>query len=84
MHCQRHDNKAAEGLWTREELTTAQPTVGQRGKAVPMQTLKIKCVWGAYLKEPFGRTLEVPDEMTLGELHDEIQRVLPASVREKF
>ena len=33
-------------------------------------TLTIKCVWGAYLQEPFQRTVEVPDDMTLGELHN--------------
>lgn len=40
-----------------------------------ISTLTIKCVWGAYLKDAFERTLEVPDAMTLGELHDEIQRL---------
>ena len=36
-------------------------------------TLIIKCVEGAYLQEPFERTIEVSDDMTLGELHDTIQ-----------
>jgi hypothetical protein len=36
-------------------------------------TLTIKCVWGAYLQKPFERTIEAPDDMTLGELHDAIQ-----------
>lgn len=36
-------------------------------------TLVIKCVEGAYFEDPFKRTIEVPDDMTLGELHDTIQ-----------
>ncbi len=36
-------------------------------------TLSIKCVWGAYFEQPFERTIEVLDDMTLGELHDAIQ-----------
>ena len=38
-------------------------------------TLNIKCVGGAYLEEPFERTIEVSDEMTLGTLHDTIQEL---------
>ena len=38
-------------------------------------TLIIKCVQGAYLEEPFGRIIEVPDDITLGELHDTIQKL---------
>jgi hypothetical protein len=38
-------------------------------------TLNIKCVGGAYLEEPFERTIEVSDEMTLGSLHDTIQEL---------
>jgi hypothetical protein len=38
-------------------------------------TLIIKCVEGAYLQEPFKRTIEVPDDMTLGELHNTIQEL---------
>ena len=38
-------------------------------------TLNIKCVRGAYLEEPFERTIEVSDEMTLGTLHDTIQEL---------
>ena len=32
-------------------------------------TLSIECVWGAYLKERFLRLVEVPSDMTLGDLH---------------
>jgi hypothetical protein len=32
-------------------------------------TLSIECVWGAYLKERFIRVVEVPSDMTLGDLH---------------
>ncbi|MFH0342554.1 MAG: hypothetical protein ACHBNF_10580 [Chromatiales bacterium] len=38
-------------------------------------TLIIKCVGGAYLQEPFERTIEVPDDMTLGGLHNTIQEL---------
>ncbi len=37
--------------------------------------LIIKCVRGAYLEEPFERTVETSEAMTLGELHEEIQRL---------
>ncbi len=36
-------------------------------------TLSVKCVWGAYLKEPFERIIEMPEDMALGELHDTVQ-----------
>ncbi|HAM51466.1 MAG TPA: hypothetical protein DCP92_12540 [Nitrospiraceae bacterium] len=36
-------------------------------------TVSIKCIWGAYFEEPFERTIEVPDDITLGELHDVMQ-----------
>lgn len=36
-------------------------------------TLSIECVWGAYLKEPFLRVVEVPSDMTLGEMHSFMQ-----------
>jgi len=32
-------------------------------------TLSIECVWGAYLKDRFLRIVEVPTDMTLGEMH---------------
>jgi len=32
-------------------------------------TLLIECVWGAHLKERFHRAVEVPSDMTLGDLH---------------
>ena len=38
-------------------------------------TLIIKCVEGAYLEERFERIIEVPDDMTLGELHNTIQEL---------
>lgn len=38
-------------------------------------TLTIKCVGGAYFEEPFERTIEAPDDMTLGGLHDTIQEL---------
>lgn len=38
-----------------------------------IRTLHIKCVSGAYLEEPFERTIEASEDITLGELHDEIQ-----------
>ncbi len=38
-------------------------------------TLAIKGVGGAYLEEPFKRTIEAPDDMTLGGLHDTIQEL---------
>lgn len=38
-------------------------------------TLSIKCVGGAFFEEPFERTLEVREEMTLDQLHYEIQRL---------
>ena len=38
-------------------------------------TLCIKCVSGPYLEKPFERTIEAPDDMTLGDLHDEIQNL---------
>ena len=31
--------------------------------------LSIKCVWGAYLNDRFLRVVEVPSDMTLGDLH---------------
>ena len=38
-------------------------------------TLTIKCVAGRYLEEPFERVIEVPDDISLGQLHNEIQRL---------
>jgi len=38
-------------------------------------TLIIKCVGGAYFKEPFMRTIEASDDMTLGGLHNTIQEL---------
>ena len=38
-------------------------------------TLIIKCVAGAYFENPFERTIEVPEDITLGELHDTIQEL---------
>ncbi len=38
-----------------------------------VQTLTIKCVRGLHLNEPFERTVEAPNDMTLGELHTLIQ-----------
>jgi len=38
-------------------------------------TIVIKCVEGANYQEPFMRTIEVPDDMTLGELHNTIQEL---------
>jgi hypothetical protein len=32
-------------------------------------TLSIKCVWGAYFNDRFLRVIEVPSDMTLGDLH---------------
>ncbi len=36
-------------------------------------TLSVRCVWGVFLEEPFERVIELPENMTLGELHDIIQ-----------
>ena len=37
--------------------------------------LAIKCVDGAYLREPFERRVEVREDMTLGGLHELIQQL---------
>ncbi len=36
-------------------------------------TLRIKCVWGIYLAEPFERTVEIDSRTTLAKLHEYIQ-----------
>ena len=46
--------------------------------------LIINCVGGAYLKRPFQRTIEVSDEMTLGELHETIQELTGFDKRNVF
>jgi hypothetical protein len=38
-------------------------------------TLTIECVWGAYLKDRFYRVVEVPCDMTLGDLHFYMQEL---------
>ncbi|HLE57364.1 MAG TPA: hypothetical protein VJB15_09795 [Rhodothermia bacterium] len=38
-------------------------------------TLSIECVWGAYLKERFHRLVEVPCDMSLGDLHRFMQEL---------
>lgn len=38
-----------------------------------LYTLSIKCIWGAYFDKPFERTIEVPYDMSLWQLHDVIQ-----------
>jgi hypothetical protein len=39
-------------------------------------TLKIKCVWGIYLQEPFERTVEIESDTTLDEMHGVMQSLL--------
>ena len=36
-------------------------------------TLKIKCVWGIYLQEPFERIVEIESGTTLDEMHEVMQ-----------
>ena len=36
-------------------------------------TIRIKCVWGLYCRQPFERTVEIQSDTTLNELHDLIQ-----------
>lgn len=43
------------------------------GKMKTIFTLSIECVWGWHRKEPFLRVVEVPDDLTLGDLHFLIQ-----------
>ncbi len=40
-----------------------------------IRTLKIRCVFGPHLEEPFERVIEVFEHMTLGDSHEEIQRL---------
>ena len=39
-------------------------------------TLKIKCVWGIDLQEPFERTVEIESDTTLDEMHGVMQSLL--------
>jgi len=47
--------------------------VGPHEKMI--RTLQIKCVYGPHIAEPFERIIEVSERISLGALHDEIQRL---------